>query len=96
VAHSNPVVGIFADLVRRVSQWVMLKLPTGRGFRGLCPGGYDLRARRRDDPVRLRNATAAGVARRLENIRALRIIQDGGAAVVATVALVLVNVNVPF
>ena len=65
----------------------MLKLPTGRGFRGLCPGGYDLRARRRDDPVLLRTATVAGVARRVENIRALRIIQDGGAAVVSTVGV---------
>ena len=72
----------------------MLKLPTGVGRpwvlcdeRLVLAAVKDLRARADDDPVRLRIPAVAGVAGRIENIRAVRVVQDRSPAIIAAVRI---------
>ncbi len=86
-------VRVLADLVGRVAElgdveaadrrrlaWVLGALRQVRG-------GHDLRARADDHAVRLRVPAVAGVARGVDDIGAVAVIEDRGAAVVAAVGV---------
>ena len=60
---------------------------------GLHQRGYDLRAGADDDAIGLRIAAVAGVARGIEEVGAVAVVQDGGAAVVAAVGVGLGEVQ---
>jgi hypothetical protein len=86
-------VGVLADLVRRVAKLRDVEAADGRGEpwvlrdERLCLGGKDLRARADDDPIRLRIRAIPSVAGRIENVCAVRVVQDRCPAIIAAVRI---------
>jgi len=76
-----------------IPSWVMLKLPTGVGRPGSCSASGFVWAvmicapAPDDDPGGLRIGPVAGVAGRVEKVRAVLVVQDRGAAVVSAIRI---------